>query len=223
MEARWGSAGPGARSGGGATERGSPDRRVNEPRSKLVEGAAGVWNGARRDSSRSPDGLGGHEVGPKHSNPEKSVLQVLVEVGRVLEEGGERGGSVTRVGEEDVSVAQVQPREVDVAGAHLHDRVMGAKENKGVSRDLLESTGHLVGDAGGEGVGRSICSRVGVQTDRGGVLGAWPGRTGVEYAELRRWRERVEVSPSLTEELDHAKLVPSGGLYEEFERHLYHR
>ena len=144
-------------------------------------------------------------------------------MGRVLKEGGEHGGGVTGVGEEDVPVAQVQPSKVDVAGAHLHDRVMGAKEDEGVSRDLLESTSHLVGDAGGEGVGGPVCARLGVQTDRGGELGAWPVGTGVEYAELRGWRRRVEVSPSITKELDHAKIVPSGGLYEEFERHLYHR
>ena len=166
---------------------------MNEPRPKLVEGTTGVWNGARRDSSWRPDGLGGREVGPKHSHQEKSVLQVLVEVGRVLEERGERWGGITGVGEEDVPVAQVQPREVDVAGAHLHDRVMGAKEDEGVSRDLLESTGHLVGDARGEGVGRSICARLGVQTDRGGELGAWSMGMGVERAERRRWRGRVEV------------------------------
>ena len=110
MEARW-ECGPGARSGGGATERGGPDRSFNEPRPQLVEGTTGVGNGARRDNSWRPDGPCGREVGPKHSHPEKSVLQVLVKVGSVLEEGGERGGSISRVGEENVSVAQVQPRE----------------------------------------------------------------------------------------------------------------
>ena len=133
--------------------------------------------------------------------------------------GGSGGNS--GVGEEDVPVAQVQPWEVDVEGAHLHDGVMGAKEDEGVSGDLLEGTGHLVGDAGGEDVGGSIFSRLGVQIDRGGELGARPMGTGVEQAVLRGWRGRVEMTPSLTEELDRANFMHSGGFYEEFERHQY--
>ena len=52
-------------------------------------------------------------------------------------------------GKEDIPIAQIQPREVYIAGALLHVGVVGAEENDGICGGFLDGSGRLVADAGG--------------------------------------------------------------------------
>ena len=151
----------------------------------------------------------------------ETVIQIFVEMVGVSEKTSEFWISGDR--DKGVSVTQIQPWEVGIAGAILHDRIVGAEKDNSIMSGFLDGSGYLVGRVRGEGVLVPLAHGLRTQADSGCELRASSTKMGAEHAVLRMRRGWIEVRPNLTEKLRHARNMHSGGFYEKLGLHLCQR